>query len=163
MQQPNPFTEFGVVDPKVATSVSGVQFLKKMLNKEHPAPPFGQTTQIWPREFEAGRVIFEAEPSGRFYNPMGTVHGGWIATLLDSAMACAVHSMLKQDQAYTTVEMKVNFVRPVFESTGGLRCEAAIIHFGGRVATSEGRVLDRSGNLIAHGTETCLVMNLPGK
>ena len=106
--------------------------------------------------------MFEATPSPRFYNPLGTVHGGWISTLLDSAMGCAVHSVLKAGQAYTTVDMTVSFVRPVFEKTGKLRCEGKIIHAGSRIATAEGRVWDQAGTLIAHGSETCMVMAVPG-
>jgi uncharacterized protein (TIGR00369 family) len=154
----NPHQVFGVVDQKEATTDSGIDFLNKLLSQQHPAPPFSQVTKIWPVELELGRVVFEAIPSQQFYNPMGTVHGGWISTLLDSAMGCAVHSQLKAGQAYTTVEMKVNFVRPVFESTGNLRCEANVVHFGGRIATAEGRIHDREGNLVAHGTETCMII-----
>jgi uncharacterized protein (TIGR00369 family) len=86
------------------------------------------------------------------------VHGGCISTLLDSAMGCAVHSVLAPGQAYTTVDMTVSFVRPVFQTTGKLRCEGKIIHAGGRIATAEGRVWDDADTLIAHGSETCLVM-----
>jgi uncharacterized protein (TIGR00369 family) len=88
---------------------------------------------------------------------MGAVHGGWISTVLDSAMGCAVHSMLKAGQSYTTVEMKVNFVRPISEQTGIVRCEGKIVHSGGRLATSEGRLTDASGKLLAHGSETCMI------
>jgi uncharacterized protein (TIGR00369 family) len=89
---------------------------------------------------------------------LGTVHGGWISMVLDSAMGCAVHSLLKPGQAYTTVEMKVNFVRPLVESSGKVRCEGEIVHLGGRLATSQGRLTDMSGKLIAHGSETCMIL-----
>jgi uncharacterized protein (TIGR00369 family) len=144
-----------------AASVAGLEFLKGLADGSHPAPPFTAETDIWIVEAERGRVVFAGSPLKRFYNPLGTVHGGWIATLLDSAMGCAVHSVLAPGQAYTTVDMAVSFVRPVSEKTGKLSCEGKIIHAGGRIATAEGRVRDQSGTLIAHGTETCLVMTAP--
>jgi uncharacterized protein (TIGR00369 family) len=106
---------------------------------------------------EEGRVIFEGEPKGDFYNPMGIMHGGWVATLIDTAMACAVHSGLKAGEIFTTASMSVTYVRPVSEATGVLRAEGRLLHSGGRVASAEGKVYDAAGNLIAHGSETCLV------
>jgi uncharacterized protein (TIGR00369 family) len=141
--------------------ISGLSFLQRLADGSHPAPPFAKETDIWIVAAERGRVQFDARPSVRFYNPLGSVHGGWIATLLDSAMGCAVHSLLEPGQAYTTVDMSVSFVRAVFERTGKLTCEGKIIHGGGRVATAEGRVWDQAGTLIAHGSETCLVMPAP--
>jgi uncharacterized protein (TIGR00369 family) len=163
MNQHNPSNRFDVVDLQTATAMSGLDFLRRLQQTELPAPPFAEVTDIWLVEVEAGRVVFEGQPSRRFYNPLGTVHGGWISTLLDSAMGCAVHSRLQPGQAYTTVEMKVNFVRPLFEHSGLLRCEAFIVHFGRRIATSEGKVVDSKGNIIAHGSETCMVLETPGQ
>jgi uncharacterized protein (TIGR00369 family) len=153
--------ETAVADPtssRPAASIAGLDFLKRLVDGSYPAPPFAGETDIWIVEAERGRVLFAATPSKRFYNPLGTVHGGWISTLLDSAMGCAVHSVLAPGQAYTTVDMTVSFVRPVFQTTGKLRCEGKIIHAGGRIATAEGRVWDDADTLIAHGSETCLVM-----
>ncbi len=149
----------GIVDPAIATGMSGLDFMRKLMNEELPAPPFSLTADVWPVEVEDGRVVFEGRPAERFYNPMGTIHGGWLSTLLDSAMGCAIHSHLPAGTAYTTVEMKVNFVRPAFAHSGPLRCEASLIHYGGRIATSEGRVVDGKGRLIAHGTETCMLLD----
>jgi uncharacterized protein (TIGR00369 family) len=157
---PTGFT-FGLVPREAVFAMTGLEFLQKLLARELPAPPFAQASDIWISEVAEGRATFEGKPSLRFYNPLGTVHGGWISTLLDSAMGCAVHTVLKAGQAYTTVDMSVSLVRPVFEKTGVLRCEGKIIHVGGRIATSEGRVWDKTGALIAHGTETCAIMNLP--
>jgi uncharacterized protein (TIGR00369 family) len=154
--------EVGIVPSEIATGVAGLDFLEGLRKGTHPAPPFAVETDIWIVEVESGRVIFSATPSSRYYNPLGTVHGGWISTLLDSAMGCAVHSVLKAGQAYTTIDMTINFVRAVFEKTGKLRCEGKIIHAGGRIATAEGRVWDEAGTLIAHGSETCMVMTVPG-
>jgi uncharacterized protein (TIGR00369 family) len=144
-----------------ATSIAGLDFLRRLADGSHPAPPFAAETDIWIIEAERGRVLFAATPSERFYNPLGTVHGGWISTLLDSAMGCSVHSLLAAGQGYTTVDLTISFVRPVFEKTGKLRCEGKVIHAGGRIATAEGRVWDEAGTLIAHGTETCLLMTAP--
>jgi uncharacterized protein (TIGR00369 family) len=160
MAHNNPYKRFGVVDRRSAASESGHAFLTKLLDSTHPAPPFSEVCDAWLVEVGEGRVVFEARPSARFYNPMGTVHGGWISTVLDSAMGCAVHSMLKAGQAYTTVELKVNFVRPLFEDTGLVRCEGKIVHSGGRLATAEGRLVDATGKLIAHGSETCMIMSV---
>jgi len=162
MSSASPIVETGVVPREVATRVAGLEFLDALKRGAHPAPPFAAVTDIWIVEVESGRVVFSASPSSRFYNPLGTVHGGWISTLLDSAMGCAVHSVLKAGQAYTTIDMTVSFVRPVSEKTGKLKCEGRIVHSGGRIATAEGRVWDAGGTLIAHGSETCLVMAVPG-
>jgi uncharacterized protein (TIGR00369 family) len=158
MSDLNPHQTFGLVPRQVAASVSGFDFLRGLIDQVHPAPPFSEVADVWPVSLEPGRVTFEAMPSARFYNPMGTVHGGWIALLLDTAMGCAVHSTLKPGQAYTTLEMKTVFTRPVFESTGKLRCEGVLLHAGGRIASSEGKVFDTAGRLVAHGSETCLIM-----
>jgi len=154
-----PYKKFGVVDKATAMSESGLAFLLKLLDATYPAPPFSEVCDLWPVEFSEGKAVFVAKPSSHFYNPMGTVHGGWISGVLDSAMGCAVHSMLKPGQAYTTVEMKVNFVRPLFEQTGMLRCEGTILHSGGRLATAEGKLTGADGKLIAHGSETCMILS----
>jgi uncharacterized protein (TIGR00369 family) len=138
-------------------AMSGLEFLRGLMDGSMPAPPFSTTSRITPAELEVGRVVFEGVPHGDFYNPMGTVHGGWIATLIDTAMACAVHSSLKAGEIFTTVEMNITYVRPVQAATGRLRCEGVLLHSGGRVASAEGKVYDAAGNLIAHGSETCLI------
>jgi uncharacterized protein (TIGR00369 family) len=108
-------------------------------------------------EIEEGRVVFEGIPSAQYLNPIGTIHGGWTATVLDGAMAYCVHSTLKAGEGYTTIEMKINYVRPVLPSTGVMRCESKLIHRGSRTATSEGRLFDERGKLLAHGSETCMI------
>jgi acyl-coenzyme A thioesterase PaaI-like protein len=105
MSERNPFQAFGIVGPAILTRGTGLDFLKSLLERTHPSPPFSASTDIWIVSAETGRVRFEAMPSARFYNPMGVVHGGWIATLLDSCMGCAVHSTLEAGQTYTTIEM----------------------------------------------------------
>src|SRR5262245_11726778 len=143
-------------------TVAGLAFLQGLADRSCPAPPFAAATDIWLVEVEHGRAVFAAIPSNRFYNPLGSVHGGWISTLLDSAMGCAVHSVLGPGQIYTTVDLRVSFARPVFDQTGALKCEGKIIHAGSRIATAEGRVWDKAGTLIAHGTETCLLKTRKG-
>ncbi|RFU37543.1 PaaI family thioesterase [Actinomadura logoneensis] len=106
---------------------------------------------------EPGRVVFGLTPDPKFANPLGTVHGGVLSTLLDSAMSCAVHTTLPEGAGYTTLELKVNFVRAVPVQGGRLTCEGTTVHVGRRVATAEGRVLDGDGRLVAHGTATCMV------
>lgn len=138
-------------------AMSGVEFLRALMDGTLPAPPFASTTGIRPVHAEEGRVVFEGEPKADFYNPMGAVHGGWIATLIDTTMACAVHSALKAGEIFTTSSMNITYVRPVNAATGLLRAEGVLVHSGGRVASAEGKVCDAAGNLIAHGSETCLV------
>lgn len=147
----------GVVDREVLVAGDGLSFLRGIIEGTHPAPPFADAMDFDLVEAEEGRVVFTGVPSARFFNPLGTVHGGWTATILDSAMACAAHSTLKPGEAYTTLEMKLNYVRPVMPESGKLRCEGRLIHRGGSVITSEGKLVDGRGKLLAHGTETCMV------
>ena len=152
----------GVVPREVLTAGTGLAFLQALLDGDHPPPPFSRATGIYLREIAEGRVIFAGKPSAEFLNPIGTVHGGWTSAILDSAMACAVHTTLKAGEGYTTVEMKINFVRPVLPSLGELTCEGRVIHRGGTLATSEGKLLDAAGKLLAHGTETCMIIEAKG-
>ena len=152
---------FGVTDFKTATSMSGIAFLQAMMSGKFPAPPICEALDFILVEVEPGRAVFEGIPRNGFRNPLGTIHGGWMSTILDSALGCAVHSTLKAGQGFTTVDLAVSFVRAVHESTGKLRCEAKVIHAGGRIATAEGRLVDAEGKLYAHGTTTCLVMQIP--
>jgi uncharacterized protein (TIGR00369 family) len=109
-------------------------------------------------EAEPGRARFEMEPGLQHYNPIGSVHGGVALTLLDSAMGCAVHTVLERGVRYTTLEVKTNFVRPIAAETGVISCEGTVVHVGSRVATAEGRLTDAAGKLLAHGTTTCLII-----
>jgi uncharacterized protein (TIGR00369 family) len=158
----NGMAQTGIVPLDTAASMTGIEFLIALRDGHLVRPPFSETTDIVPIEIEPGRLVFEGTPSERFYNPMGVVHGGWIATLLDTAMACAIQSTLSAGQTYTTLELKTNFVRPVFAATGALRCEGIALSVGGRIASSEGKIFDKEGNLVAHGTETCLIMGRRG-
>ena len=137
--------------------LSGLEFLRRVVAGELPRPPIAALMNFSVAEVSEGRAVFTAEPAEYHYNPIGVVHGGLAATLLDSAMGCAVHSTLPAGAGYTTLEVKVNFVRPLTAETGRVRCEARVIHVGGRTATAEGRVLDGGGKLYAHGTTTCII------
>ena len=112
-------------------------------------------------EVEEGRVVFTVEPGEHHYNPIGVVHGGLAATLLDSAMGCAVHSLLPQGRGYTTVEIKVNYVRAIKRESGRLRAVAKVLHIGGKIATAEGQIVDAKGQLYAHATTTCMLLGAP--
>ncbi|PPQ36820.1 uncharacterized domain 1-containing protein [Rhodoblastus acidophilus] len=148
---------FGLVPQEVAVGMSGLEFLRGILEGRYPAPPFAEVADVWPVSVEKGRLVFEARPSSRFYNPMGLVHGGWLALLLDTAMGCAVHSALEAGKAYATTDLRTTYVKPVREATGRLRCEATLLHISGRTASAEGKILDARGALIAHGSETCQI------
>jgi uncharacterized protein (TIGR00369 family) len=146
-------------DPGVARAVSGLDYLRGILSGDYPGAPIASTLGFAPTAFDRGFALFEGTPERAFYNPIGVVHGGWAATLLDSAMGCAVQTMLPAGKAYTTVDLSVSFVRALTETTGRVRCEARIVHTGGTIATAEARVLDANGTLYAHGTSTCLVLS----
>lgn len=137
--------------------LSGLEYLRKIAAGELPRPPISALMNFGLVELSEGRAVFAADPAEYHYNPIGVVHGGLAATLLDSAMGCAVHSTLPAGAGYTTLEIKVNFVRAMTAGTGRVRCEAGLIHLGGRTATAEGRVVDGEGRLYAHGTTTCLI------
>ena len=142
-------------------SMSGIDFFRKLVKGEVEPPPFLALLNIRLVEVEEGRVVFAAETEERFYNGTGVAHGGFAATLLDSALGCAINSMMPAGKRFTTLELKVNLTRPLTREVGPLRCEATVVHVGGRTATSEGRITDRNGKLYAHGTTTCIVVEPP--
>jgi uncharacterized protein (TIGR00369 family) len=138
--------------------LSGLEFIQAIFEGKLPGPPITDTMGFTGSAAEAGKVTFIGEAGEHLYNPIGVVHGGFAMTLLDSAMGCAVHTTMAVGEAYTTLEVKVNFVRPITLETGPVRCEGTVIHRGGKVATAEGRLIaERTGKLLAHGTTTCLV------
>jgi uncharacterized protein (TIGR00369 family) len=149
----------GVVSRCALVAEPGLNFLRGLIEGRHPAPPFSQTTGIYLAAAEANRVVFTGVPTEDFLNLLGTIHGSWTSGILDSAMACAVHTTLAAGQGYTTIEMKLNFVRPILPGSGTLTCEGVVVHRGGTLATAEGRLFDGSGKLLAHGSETCMIFN----
>lgn len=149
-------------DPRVAASaapnMTGLDYLQAIGRGDLPAPPIMVLMNMGMVSAEAGRVIFSVEPAEYHYNPIGTVHGGMACTICDSALGCAVHSTLPAGVGYTTLELKINFVRPITTATGRLLCEGKIIHTGSRVATAEARLTDERGKLYAHATTTCILL-----
>ena len=140
--------------------MTGLEVLRAIAAGELPAAPFADLVGLEPVSAEEGRVAFAAVPEQRHENALGTAHGGLAATLLDSAMGCAVHSTLPAGVGYTTLELKVNFTRPITSETGRVICEGTVVHRGGRVATAEGRVVaEATGKLLAHATTTCLILS----
>lgn len=142
-------------------SMDGLAFLQGIASGTIPAPPAAALVGLVLEEIAEGRAVFALEPQEFHYNPLGTVHGGIITTLLDTAMGCAVHSRLGRGRAYTTLELKVTFVRPLLRETGRVRAVAEVLHLGGKVAAAEARVLDGRGRLLSHATTTCLLSDVP--
>lgn len=139
-------------------SASGLEQLQAWITSKRQ-PPIGETMQFVLVEASEGRVVFEGTPGQHVYNPIGAVHGGYAATLLDSACGCAVHSILRADQAYTTLELKVAYHRGMSSETGPVRAEGKIISMGKRVAFAEARITDEKGKLYASATSTLLVFD----
>lgn len=147
-----------LVSAQLGRTMSGLEYLQAIQAGTVPPAPIAVLIGMQIVEVEEGRVVFSAQPDEYHYNPIGTVHGGIAATLLDSALGCAVHSMLPAGTAYTTLEIKVNYLRPMTSKTGTVYSEGKVIHLGGRVATAEARLTDAEGKLYAHGTTTCIIM-----
>jgi len=145
-------------DLAVMRSMSGLDYLAGVLRGDFPAAPIAATVGITPVDFAPGRAVFEGTPARFVYNPLGSVHGGWAATLLDSAMGCAVHTTLPAGKGYTTVDLSITLVRAITDKVPRVRCEANVLHGGGSVVTAEGRIVDDAGTLYAHATTTCLVL-----
>jgi uncharacterized protein (TIGR00369 family) len=142
---------------------SGLEYLKKVFAGEFAGSPIGSTLDFYPVELEVGRVVFEGEPKQFVFNPIGSVHGGYAAAILDSALGCSIQTMLEAGQGYTTVELKVNYVRAMTDKTGFVRAEGKIIHVGKSLATAEAKLFGRDdGKLYAHASTTCFVFPLPG-
>jgi uncharacterized protein (TIGR00369 family) len=140
---------------------NGLQFLERIGRGELPFPPIMQTLDFVPVEAERGAMTFQGTPKTDYYNPIGSVHGGYVATLLDSALGCAVHTTLERGLGYTTLELKVNYVRPLTDRTGPVRAEAKVVSVTRRIGIAEGRVVDAAGRLYAWGSTTCLIFPLP--
>jgi uncharacterized protein (TIGR00369 family) len=149
-------------DPVAAASevatLSGIEALTAMAEGRVPFPPIGDTMAFEGVAFEEGRVAFQLTPQEFHYNPIGAVHGGVFATLLDSACGCAVHSMLPAGVFYTSLDLTVKFLRPVLIGTGPITAEGTVVHLGRRTALAEGRITDAAGKLYATATSSCLVM-----
>jgi uncharacterized protein (TIGR00369 family) len=165
--QPNAARSLSVSwrDPQLlaqaARSMSGIDFLRAMIEGRLPPPPIAALLGFSLVEAGEGHAVFECTPGEQHYNPIGTVHGGLAMTLLDSAMGCCVQTRMPAGSGYTTLEAKTNLVRPVTAATGKLRAIGKLIHLGSRIATAEGRLEDAAGKLYAHATTTCIVLTGP--
>ena len=147
----------GSFTPELLNKHTGVELLQMMAEGVLDGPPIARVLNFYLAEVAKGKAVFRGTPTLEHYNPAGTVHGGWYASILDSALGCAVQSMLPAGVMFTTVEFKVNLVRPLFEDTGEVECEGNIVHFGRTIATSEARLVRGDGKLVAHATSTCAV------
>lgn len=153
--------EPGIASLEQMKSMSGMEFLQGILNGTMPIAHIGKTLGFFPVEAEPGRIVFQGTPGREHYNPLGSVHGGYFCTLLDSAVGCAIQSVLPKGVGYTTLEIKVNLIRAMTDKTGPVRAEGKVIHVGKQVGTAEGRIVDANGKVYAHATTTCLVFALP--
>ena len=151
----------GVARPDQLAGKTGLQLFEAMLAGELPYPPISDTLDFLLVEAEPGRTVYQGRPLPHHYNPMGSVHGGWFATLLDSAVGCAVHTTLAAGRAYTTAELKINIVRPLTDRIPLVRAEGKVIHLGKRMATAEGRMTGPDGKLYAHASTTCFLFDSP--
>ncbi|WPC67203.1 PaaI family thioesterase [Rhodoferax ferrireducens] len=153
-----------LIAPDIATKeqladLSGMEFFEGIRAGKLPPAPIGETLGFVAIRIEPGSVVFQGRPHRRHYNPLGTVHGGWFATLLDTAVGCAVHSTLQAGKGFTTLELKVNMVRALTDRVPLIRAIGKLVHAGRQVATAEGRIVGPDGKLYAHATTTCLIFD----
>jgi uncharacterized protein (TIGR00369 family) len=143
-----------------AAGLSGLEYMQRIAAGEIPPPPIAVTLNFAMVSVDRGKAVFDGHPAEEHYNPIGVVHGGYAATLLDSAMGCAVHTTLEAGEAYTTLTLESKFVRPITGDSGAVRAAADVVHRGRRQATAEARLTDvESGELLAHASSTCLVIS----
>src|SRR6266542_5471849 len=152
---------YGIVPIDVMASMSGLDFVRAIFARRLPEPPIMQTVEPFGCTVEPGTVVIHSVPGLRHYNPIGSVHGGYAAILLDSAMGLAVHTALPAGSGYTTLEFKVSFIKGMTENTGPVRSEGKTLSVGRRAATAEARITDAKGRLLSHATTTCLVFEIP--
>ncbi len=149
----------GVLPTAEVRAMSGLEFLQAIVDGRAPPPPITERLPCRLVEAREGFAAFEGEPDFSVYNAIGTVHGGYALTLLDSALGCAVMSMLPRGVGYTTLETKANFLKPITKDTGLLRCEGRVVRVGRRTGFAEGDIKDASGAVFAFGTSTCLILS----
>ncbi|GAB3629347.1 thioesterase superfamily protein [Pandoraea terrae] len=154
---------FGTFPPSDAAGLTGVELFQAMFDGKLPFPPMGETLGFIGIEFTPGRAVFQGRPALPYYNPLGSVHGGWFATLLDSCVGCAIHASLPAGKSYTTLELKVNMVKALTKDVPLVRAEGTTVHVGRQVGTAEGRLYGPDGTLYAHASTTCLIFDFPPK
>ncbi|MGI6852876.1 PaaI family thioesterase [Mesorhizobium sp. 1B3] len=147
----------GTIPHEDLAEYTGLEILQRMVDRKYPAPSIGARLNFALTEVSEGRAVFRGLPGERHLNPLGAVHGGWAATILDSALACSVQTLLAKGEAYTTAEFKVNLTRPITPRTGEVVCEGRVVHRGKTLAVSEATLKDKEGKLLAFGTETCSI------
>jgi uncharacterized protein (TIGR00369 family) len=153
----------GYARPDQVSGRTGLEILEAIFAGELPRPPIGDTLDFVPIHVERGLAVFQGRPQRKHYNPLGTVHGGWFAALLDSAVGCAVHSTLPAGKGYTTLELKLNIVRALTDAVPLVRAEGKLVHGGRQVATADGRLVGPDGKLYAHAITTCLIFDQPAR
>lgn len=147
----------GVATREQLRERDGLAFLSAISAGELPPPPINALMGTVPISIEPGRVVFQGTPGPEHYNPSGSVHGGYAATMLDSVVGCAIHSLLPAGKGFTTLELKVNYIRAMNAQTGPVRAEGKVVTLGGQVGIAEGRITDARGKLLAFATTTCMV------
>jgi uncharacterized protein (TIGR00369 family) len=153
--------EYGVTPTEIMAAMPGIEFVRAIFAGKLPSPPIMQTVEPFDCTAEPGVVVLHSVPGFQHYNPIGSVHGGYAAILLDSAMGLAVQSMLPAGTGFTTLEFKVSFIKGMTKDTGTIRTEGRTLNVGRRTATAEARITDSKGRLLAHATTTCLVFEIP--
>ena len=145
---------------KEALTMAGLDYFQAMNDGRLPMPPLLHTLDFKVESIEKGKAVFAFEPQEFHYNPIGTVHGGVISAILDSAMGCSIHSLLAAGTGYTTLELKVNFLKAITIKSGELKAVGKLIHSGSRTALVEAQLIDEKGTIYAHGVSTCMIFNL---
>ena len=153
----------GVAQPKEVMHLNGLEMMQGMMHGRLPYAAIGKTMNFHLVQVEDGKAVFQGAPGSEHLNPMGTIHGGWYATLLDSAMGCAVHTKMPLGRGYTTAELSLNLVRAINPKVTRVRAIGTVVHCGRQLATTEGRLVGPDGTLYAHATSTCLVFELQPK
>ncbi len=153
----------GVARPEQVAGKTGLEMMHAMLAGEIPFAAIAKTLNFALISVAPGQAVFQGTPLPEHLNPLGTIHGGWFATLLDSALGCAVHTLMPVGRAYTTAELGVNLVKALTPRVQRVRAEAKVIHCGRQLATAEARLVGADGTLYAHATTTCLVFEVPAR
>ncbi|MGH6645798.1 PaaI family thioesterase [Aquabacterium sp.] len=151
----------GLASPEQLAGKTGLEIMEAMLRGDIPYAAIAKTLDFTVLEVSPGRAVFQGTPLPQHLNPLGTIHGGWFATLLDSALGCSVHTLMPAGRSYTTAELSVNYVKGLLPKVQRVRAEGKVIHCGRQLATAEARLVGPDGTLYAHATTTCLVFDLP--
>lgn len=153
-----PSLSYGIAKLADVAEMTGKEMLQAMIDRKIPAAPIAQVLTFWLAEVGDGYAAFEGETGPHLLNPLGTVHGGWALTLIDSAAGCAGHTTLPAGAGYATIETKANFTRPIRQDMGRVRAEGRVVGRGRQIISAEARVLDSNGRVLAHGMSTLMVL-----